>query len=257
METLVRNFVGALSKSDLIARQASCHEIYIRRYVSALVPLDSDPEFAAVIKYAIMKVNAALAAWNNEKTCNIGLINHGIPWNVVINVDPQVEAFMPHTLGTVIIIPRDLASKYDIEKVAQIMLHEKIHVFQRVYPDRTAELLGLLGYSRRCFAWQLPSDELAIRSNPDVDAWVYEDKHGRSAFRALTNHGADGLRSTGTLVWEKDGGFRWLGGQDYDDHPFEIMASDLSEIIIPVSTQPLLRRVPSEIPVYVRWLHQC
>lgn len=81
----------------------------------------------------------------------------------------------PHTRGDTLIIPAHYIAELDDDALMRLCIHEKIHVLQRKYPEKTAEMISSGGFRkvRKC--------EVAdgIRANPDTDGWIYADSTGK------------------------------------------------------------------------------
>ena len=120
-----------------------------------------------------------------------------IPWKIAV-VRDYIENGYPHTLGDIICLPEsfvaqcyrlmagstpmqaiDGSPKKDtaLDSILETLIHEKLHVLQRQYPDQTAlyieDKFGLKP-SDRIPTHSLPSWVKArTRSNPDLDGWLW------------------------------------------------------------------------------------
>jgi hypothetical protein len=95
-----------------------------------------------------------------------------IKWKLVKVIDSKYCGYKPHTRMDMIFIP-DYLIKNSL--LRRLLVHEKCHVFSRLYPDKMSEwnvANGFKIYKKR--------NEYKLRlSNPDVDDWVYIDSKGR------------------------------------------------------------------------------
>lgn len=63
---------------------------------------------------------------------------YGIPWKFAKSLN-NVEYNYPHTIKDIIILPNHFVTM-NIMKLVDIVLHEKVHIFQRYYPIYTMKL---------------------------------------------------------------------------------------------------------------------
>lgn len=138
-----------------------------------------------------------------------------IPWRVLF-FDDKSEGGFPHTHGDCIMLPYKFLTKHEHEEqehVIDTLLHEKVHVYQRMFPFDFLDLylrywgFGVLGLASQ----RIPG----IRSNPDTNDVLFADSSGvmiSPAFKKLPT----GL---GDIV-------------DTRDHPNEMAAYMLPRIII-------------------------
>jgi hypothetical protein len=134
-----------------------------------------------------------------------------IPWKIGCIVGKEYEAGLPHTRGEVIIFPR-----YKLEQnermYTRTLIHERIHIYQKRYPDHIQQYLKHNGYTR-----YKPINRSKTRANPDIDEWTYTDKEG-NVMSAEYKKDAKSLR---------DVTFSPKNTSEYE-HPLEKMAIDLS-----------------------------
>ena len=101
----------------------------------------------------------------------------GVPWHFIIS-KRNLEFGYPYTLGNTIVLPEHMVSDVSTET----LLHEKIHVFQRMYPGLFDDLYSLLfPFMKKMDAPDIAfSDDIrkTEMTNPDgnSDIWLYFDK---------------------------------------------------------------------------------
>lgn len=111
-----------------------------------------------------------------------------LPWKFAV-LEDDAEAGMAHTMGTVVCLPRGFVaalanatdqngsgsgSNSSTRAAMRVLVHEKMHVFQTVYPWETSTLVQDMGYRklvRRDHAARDLRDRL--RANPDLDEYIY------------------------------------------------------------------------------------
>ena len=100
-----------------------------------------------------------------------------IPWHFIIS-KRNLEFGYPYTLGNTIVLPEHMVSDVSTET----LLHEKIHVFQRMYPRLFDDLYTVLfPFMKKMDAPDIAfSDDIrkTEMTNPDgnSDIWLYFDK---------------------------------------------------------------------------------
>jgi hypothetical protein len=118
-----------------------------------------------------------------------------IPWNI-IKIHSNYEDGLPHTReinGKVfVVLSQNVMNKKD-SSLKRILLHEKIHVYQKLYPLEVQNYIQNLGYKK--FKWRKKIKN--IRSNPDVDDFVYI-KDGKQFLRIK----AENVPSVGYKIFE-------------------------------------------------------
>jgi len=161
-------FYKTFKASDLSARNVKSLDEYLRAMTSAIDEFTADE--VATIKRAIESGNIYLqqvnAPWFDGKKCT------GMPWKLACVVGEAYEAGLPHTRGDVIFFPRRHLAHPEHD-FTQTLIHERIHIYQKMYRDDADAYIKNNGYTRRGIA-----RETNTRANPDIDGWTYADRHG-------------------------------------------------------------------------------
>ena len=92
------------------------------------------------------------------------------------------------------------------------MLHEKVHIYQKLYPEDVDKFLDSYKFRKLKIRDELDN----TRANPDVDQWIYVDGNNM-VYKAEYIHNPRFLQDTK------------LQNQLYE-HPFEKMAIEISNI---------------------------
>lgn len=103
--------------------------------------------------------------WFNGKKANT------IAWKFGCVKGTLYENGLPHTRIDTIILPKDHLG-LDDNKLIKLLIHEKIHVYQKMYPNDVQLYIKLNGFI------PIKQREMNdnIRANPDLDNWIYKDK---------------------------------------------------------------------------------
>lgn len=97
-----------------------------------------------------------------------------IKWKFVLTVGRANEEGMPHTKADVIYLSDSVISDPS-DKLTAVLIHEKVHVYERKYPQLMEKWIKWAGYKLH----RRQSDIYTARSNPDVDGWTYIDPQGK------------------------------------------------------------------------------
>jgi hypothetical protein len=124
------------------------------------------------------------------------------------------EGGLPHTRYDVIILPEYVITNYTDDELSKLILHEKIHVYQKMYPkdmDKYTQYHHFYKKMRR-------NEVHNARANPDLDEWIYNDSNNQS-YMAL--YKADSNKITDVTFYPENSHFY--------EHPYEKMAYDMEK----------------------------
>ena len=156
-------YVHTLNTWDLIARKVSIFQDYLHKISQATLSFSDEQKQRLS--------NAAKEAdkfFNNTRIEGIDCAQiASIPWVLALTRDKEYEDGLPHTRANIIFISTSLDQNND--KLVRTLIHEKIHIYQRLNPQDIMSFLSFHGYYR----WKQRFGVPRIRSNPDLDAWIY------------------------------------------------------------------------------------
>ena len=92
-----------------------------------------------------------------------------IIWNIGFIKGNEYEYELPHTRNNIIILPINLLSNFFNNRLINILIHEKIHVYQKMYPDDINKYLEKNGYIK----YKNRNEFTNLRANPDLDNYIY------------------------------------------------------------------------------------
>ena len=210
-------FIKTLSASDLHARNAPSVEAYMRQYASSV---ETAPSVAQTTKLArTITMCDALAAHTFPMLLRA-------PWNVAIFRGRGAENGFPHTHGALILIPDTLLSRPEL---AETLLHEKVHIFQRLFPRETqalfARYLSLKRVRTRVDPAPDPAPDLA-RANPDLDGHLYARVDGSTCYQKFDDATPRNLASSRVYCTSST-----LTTPEHE-HPNETMAYAIARILV-------------------------
>lgn len=162
-------YIASLTPIDLVARNVATSQEYKTRVAALAVEptatqKDRVRDIAAIVDQHLVQSNKIKMST--------------VPWKLAFLKDNLYENGYPHTRGDIIFLSIDELESHDL---ASTLLHEKVHVYQRMYPEDMSKYLAENGYK----VWKLRADEPMARANPDLDSWIYIDPRNNKPMVAL------------------------------------------------------------------------
>lgn len=160
-----------------------------------------------------------------------------IPWNICLF--SEAEFPYPHTHGDTIFLPRSIMESLTYpDELYSVLIHEKIHIFQRLFPIETHE------YIRNVLACDLiashsiyDSDQTlnissSIRVNPDTNTLLYYENDVDMSLDE--NKKIDNEFVSPDIIQANWKSIRDTSSDIIDnrDHPYEMMAYRLTDKIL-------------------------
>lgn len=160
-----------------------------------------------------------------------------LPWRFC-KLSGETENGFPHTMSDIIFLPDGFDMGLKKDKILEILVHEKIHVFQRKFPIATRVLIHEVWNYRLADYMDRHAD---ARNNPDLDGFVYKHKsQGAGFYMAYLANAPPSLDNA--KIKTTDGS---TNTEQYE-HPNERMAYEISKLIVGQElmdeyTAPLMR----------------
>ena len=197
-------YVDDLSDLDIIALKSTSKQDYINKIVSDARDF-SEREKEILIK-ACADSDKFLYNYTKMPEINAKKIAN-MEWVLSKTNGEWYEAGYPHTRENIIFITDDVIRHPDLTR---IMIHEKIHVFERLYPEEIEEWMRVNGYTVHSKLKDYP----LARSNPDVNGIVYKSKEGCLTLAQFKNKNPSGIDDA-----------HYPCGRDWKyEHPYETLA---------------------------------
>jgi hypothetical protein len=111
--------------------------------------------------------------------------NHNInkiKWNICFMKNNIYEEGLPHTRNDIIFLPKTILNNNN-NNLIKILIHEKIHIYQRYNKNKITEILKKLGYKK----YKIRNKIKLIRSNPDLDNYIYIDNNNNKYYYEYNN----------------------------------------------------------------------
>ena len=205
-------YIQDLTDLDVKAQKSKTREEYKQKIMK------SASDFTKNEKERVMK--AMKTADNALRTISIPGFNgkkaSSLPWIVSLTRGTAYEDGLPHTRMNIIFIS-DKVLQNDSSQLAKVMMHEKVHVYERLFPEDMNIWLKTNGY-KRYKQWKLFK---RARSNPDIDNWAYLSPEGKPMIVEYTS-------STPSTIHD----VTYPEGHNYTkEHPNEVLAYGLEKYI--------------------------
>lgn len=182
LEVPLDNYYDSFSALDLRARGVSSLNEYLRRIESVCLDGACDPDTESIIRRCVEKVDFEQKRrhWINMERLR------ALPWTIAVTKGngSAYEYGLPHTRGDVIIIPESAVVESD--DFVDTLMHEQLHVYQKMYPEDFQKYLDSEGFVRHCWRREIQN----VAANPDADEWVYS-KDGEVFVGQYTGGGAN------------------------------------------------------------------
>lgn len=167
-------YFNNMGAADLLARNVSSKEECRLQYIASFIPKEHIPQpHLAKLRDLLLSCDQACEGSKDD----ILRMLPSIEWRFSILQD-GLEGGMPHTHADMICLPLNVLSEVmDPSKhtvTVQMLIHEKLHVLQRLRKDVTQQWISDQGYKILMERAQLPlSISTYARSNPDLDEFIY------------------------------------------------------------------------------------
>jgi len=202
-------YVTRLTAQDLSARGVSTTTEYLQ--VVATTGLTFSDKEKTTLRNAATKADEMLSQFYGLGV--VGSKTQNIHW-CFAKVGDAYENGLPHTRSNVIFVPVKVIS-YSHKELISTLIHEKVHLYQRLYPEDIQAYLEFAGYIQ----WKERQFYPLARSNPDIDPFVYIHPSTKQPMVAL--YASDTPKSISDV----------LVSSDYkNEHPYEEIAYAIATI---------------------------
>lgn len=157
------NYVDNFSEYDLIARKCSSKLEYINNSLQDFNLLESEKTICRE------RINKTLSI-ANKRLSKISRDFENIEWKIIFFRGDNYEDGLSHTRFNTIFLPLRVFRDYSDEELTRLLCHEKIHLFQKIYPTHPLIKKFLSNYT----LVEIPEKiQKLIRINPDTDKKIY------------------------------------------------------------------------------------
>tara|TARA_Y100000389_G_scaffold173169_1_gene182164 strand:- start:2796 stop:3524 length:729 start_codon:yes stop_codon:yes gene_type:complete len=207
------NYLNSFSSKDLFVRNVNNVDEYINKNIKQSI---SNYTFFKKCKLFMLIVYIDIILYfNRYRTSYFDSVKLlGIPWKFGLVTGNLYEDGLSHTRGDTIILSKKTVSNESNSELMRTLLHEKIHLYQRLYPNDAARYIK----EKKYFKERVLDNN--VRANPDIDNYIYSDKNGIE-YKAMYRDNAKRIT---------DVKYNYGNSQLYE-HPYERMAIELEKLI--------------------------
>ena len=204
-----------LSPIDLYARKAASYQEYEQASAKSARNFTSSEIFT--LTRASKKADSIMSKITLKGCPSFADNLVKIPWIFASTEGSTYEDGLPHTRLNVIFLSSVAIARLfaNENELIRILIHEKIHIQQRLHPVETLALLKERGYIQ----WKERLGVPRIRANPDLDPWIYVDPNTKQQMAAY--YTSDTPTSISDIT---------LTNVNYE-HPYELIAYEVTEKI--------------------------
>lgn len=194
MSTQIWQYYMRMNATDLRVRGVSSGEEAYKRFINSVRQLNKTEDY--VIQKLLKDPRMDKPRFRE------------MPFRIMVFDDLRIENGYPHTHGSTIFLPQPFFLK-DIDSQVNILLHEKVHIYQRLNPFKVNKiLLEEFGFKVVRYVCETSTR----RSNPDINALSYSDGHSGDEISSDYCPNATDLSNI----------------KDSRDHPYEVMAYEIA-----------------------------
>lgn len=162
------DFYVRFSDADLSARRVKTIEEYLDKIKPGMSCFSLSEKLK--ILYCIYRADGRIRQihfnwYDGEKASRI-------QWKIGCVQGKSYEDGLPHTIRDTIILSRELVNEYTIDQLTNTLIHENVHLYQKRYPEDARRYLSEYNFS----VYKKREPEDLVRSNPDIDDYIYQDK---------------------------------------------------------------------------------
>lgn len=203
-------YVTNMSDADLYARKVKSKNEYLENISKNSISFNIKEQEKL---YRCTKVaDNFFSSYNNIINGN-DIVD--IKWKfalVNINNNIEYEEGLPHTRNDIIFLSKYVLNNED-HNLTNILIHEKVHIYQRYNKDKIEKIIYDMGYR----ILQKKNNTKLLRANPDLNDNIYYDSKNNiemiGLYKNNTPHGINDIILTNFSI----------------EHPYEKIAYDIAE----------------------------
>ena len=207
------NYYNRFDKYDLLARGINSIEEYTTNNITNStidLSIKQKNKLNKSIEFANKKLKEInIYGFDGNKCANL-------PWKIGGITGKKYENGLPHTRNDIIILPELKINNKNIEDLARLLIHEKVHIYQKIYKDDIEKYLE----DNNIKLLKKRNENDMIRSNPDLDNYIYYD----DKLVYMAKYNSKNPKSIEDVTYN-------YNGTQKSEHPFEKMAIEIEEMI--------------------------
>jgi hypothetical protein len=211
IETDEDKYISSMGKNDLAIRNVQTGNEYKQLVKNSFCEIDEN--LKKILTRSCLKVDETLSLKPNMLGIDLDKMSK-LNWNIGCTSDEKYENGFPHTRNEVIILPLKIIAKRDDENtLCRLLLHEKVHIYQKVYKKEVEE--ELVSNQRFKVVGTRENDP----ANPDINGTKYSHSDMGLFYATYQNN----PKSFSDIKYAKD--------SSSFEHPFEWVAYEIEKLL--------------------------
>ena len=211
IETDEDKYISSMGKNDLAIRKVQSGNEYIQLVKNSFCEIDEN--LKKILTRSCLKVDETLSLKPNMLGIDLEKMSK-LNWNIGCTSDEKYENGFPHTRNEVIILPLKIIAKRDDENtLCRLLLHEKVHIYQKVYKKEVENEL----VSNQHF--KVVGTRENDPANPDINGTKYSHSDMGLFYATYQNN----PKSFSDIKYAKD--------SSSFEHPFEWVAYEIEKLL--------------------------
>jgi len=206
IENDMDGYVQSLSIYDLRARNATTISDYLQKSTQDIIPFNTVQQ--TQLNKAVEYANDFFKTYRNYYIDSLNI--QKIPW-IFILTNGYYENGLPHTRQEYIFLTPQVINT-NLKDLIITLIHEKIHVYQRIYLFDIQKKLINMYYKK--YGFRKNYENKLLRANPDLDQYIYVSPQNE---RMVSIYNSDHPKNISDAT-----------GSKYE-HPFEEIAYTISK----------------------------
>lgn len=202
-------YYATFTSKDLKSRNCESVDEYKNKIKKSAV--DFSNTLKDKIRFCIYNITSYLSKIKDKEIHNINIQKYlDLKWKISLTFGSDYEYGFPHTRNDIILLNKEKCESYSPLELCQTLLHEKVHVYQKMIPEFKEYLEENFEKIKR---------NNNTRANPDTDGIVYKDIH--NGVTLSCEYGKDSLDVNKVKCTNSDVSM---------EHPYEMIAYEFDKI---------------------------
>lgn len=202
-------YYSTFTDKDLKSRNCDSVDEYKKKIKNSVI--DFNEILKDKIRYCVYKITSYLSTIKDKEIHNINIEKYlNLKWKISLTFGYDYEYGLPHTRHDVILLNKENCELYSPLELCKTLLHEKVHVYQKMIPDFKEYLEKNFEKTKR---------NNNTRANPDTDGIVYKNIH--NGVTLTCEYGKDSLDVNKVKCTNSDVSM---------EHPYEMIAYEFDKL---------------------------
>jgi hypothetical protein len=204
-------YFKSLTNRDLRIRDSSTVTEYKQKSKEAFC--DINKRLQDKLKACCRKIKERLLPYKHKTIMGISIQPFlEMPWKFAVVSNNVYENGFPHTRNDIIVLPKDFIENYKTDKLCKLLIHEKVHVYQKTNKDAFYQYLRENEFERT-------GSRSGDPANPDLDQYRYTHTHIGDLYATYSSTNPSSFQD-----------ISYMENKASHEHPFEYIAYKMENI---------------------------